>query len=142
MKFLGQYKPPETPAVCTALCTAQSVRLTDPTLTSRGCVREGIGTVGTKTDRKLDMEVGSSCVEAHGPRWEDKLAEGGEIQRNYGIDKRGSRLKILRHPWEPYPSLTWSLKCLVFSICVIMSLLGISCVWGTGYSQVSEHTQL
>lgn len=43
-------------------------------------MREGIGTVGTKTDRKLDLQVGWACVEAHGPTWEDKLAEGGDIR--------------------------------------------------------------
>lgn len=103
MKFLGQYKPLETPTVCMVLCTAQSVRLTDPTLTSRGCVREGIGTVGTKTDRKLDLEVGSSCVEAHGPRWEDKLAEGGDIQKNYGMNKSGEQTQNSESPLGALP---------------------------------------
>lgn len=55
---------------------------------------------------------------------------------------KGGEGQTLSHPREPYPVLTWNLKCLsLFKICVPMSLLGTSYVWGTGYSQACEHTQ-
>lgn len=67
-------------------------------------MREGIGTVGTKTDKKLDLEVGWAFVEAHGPRWEDKLAEEGDIQRNYGMDKRGEQTQNSGSPLGALPT--------------------------------------
>ena len=56
-----------------------------------------------KNRQEVRIEVGSSCVEAHGPRWEDKLAEGGEIQRNYGRDKRGEQTQNSESPLGALP---------------------------------------
>lgn len=72
----------------------------------------GIGTAGTRADRKLDLQVDEGCVETHGPRWGEEPAD---IHRSHGMNTRGVRLRLLSHPWEPYPALTWNLQRLALS---------------------------
>ena len=42
-------------------------------------------------------------MEAHEPRWEDKLAEEGDIQRNYGMDKSGEQTQNSGSPLGALP---------------------------------------